>query len=51
MALRATFNQRGEFLLTSTPVADVTASSAGRVYFPHFADGGGFSTSIILVNA
>ena len=51
MALRATINQRGEILFTSTPVADLTrALPAGPQVFPHFADGGGFTTALALVN-
>lgn len=51
MALRATTNQRNEILFTSTPVADLTLpAAAGQRVFPHFADGGGFTTAIILVN-
>jgi hypothetical protein len=51
MALRLTFNQRSELLFTSTPVADLTvAENPGVVYFPHFADGGGFTTAILLMN-
>lgn len=51
MALRATINQRSEVLFTSTPVADLTLPDAsGPQVFPHFADGGGFTTAIALVN-
>ncbi len=51
MALRATINQRSEVLFTSTPVADLTLPNAsGPQVFPHFADGGGFTTAIALVN-
>jgi sugar lactone lactonase YvrE len=51
LALRLTNNQRGEALLTSTPIADMTqASSTAPLYFPQFADGGGYTTSIFLLN-
>jgi Leucine-rich repeat (LRR) protein len=51
LALRGTTNQRNEFLITTTPVADLTyASSAGSIYFPQFVDGGGYTTSLILMN-
>jgi hypothetical protein len=51
LALRMVINQRGEALFTSTPIADLT-QSAGRdaLYFPQVADGGGWVTSIILLN-
>ena len=47
VALRGTVNERGEFLLTTLPVSEVTSS---RLVFPHFADGGGWQTQILLVN-
>lgn len=51
MALRATTNQRGEILFTSTPVGDLNEDpAAGSVIFPHFADGGGFNTAVALLN-
>jgi hypothetical protein len=51
MALRATMNQRSEFLITTTPVADLNKSpGADPVYFPQFVDGGGYTTSLILMN-
>ena len=51
MALRSTINQRGEVLFTTTPVADLAQPlSFEPAYFPQFADGGGFSTSLFLLN-
>jgi trimeric autotransporter adhesin len=51
VALRMTTNQRGEALFTTTPVADMTkALSNTSIYFPQFADGGGYTTSLILLN-
>jgi hypothetical protein len=51
LALRLTLNQRGETLLTTTPLADLAAApSSAPLYFPQWADGGGFTTSVILVN-
>ncbi len=51
LALRGTMNQRNEFLMTTTPVADLTQSLiSSRVYFPQFADGGGYTTTLILLN-
>ena len=50
LALRLTVNQRGETLLTSTPVADVTKQSSQPIFFPQIADGGGYTTSVILMN-
>jgi hypothetical protein len=51
LALRGTTNQRGEFLITTTPVADPSqALSDDPRYFPQFADGGGYTTSLVLLN-
>jgi hypothetical protein len=51
VALRLTTNQRGETLLTTTPIADLNrATSSGQVLFPHFADGNGNQTSLTLLN-
>jgi len=51
VALRLTTNQRGETLLTSTPIADLSASLTNSpVYFPQLADGGGAATTLILLN-
>jgi len=51
VALRLTINQRNETLLTSAPSADLTrAPSRASVYFPQFVDGGGYVTTIALLN-
>lgn len=51
LALRGTVNQRGEFLITTTPVADLNRAPETRpVYFPQFVDGGGYTTSLVLLN-
>jgi spore coat protein CotH len=49
IALRGLTNERSEFLITTLPVAPTTAQS-GNVTFPHFADGGGWTTQVVLVN-
>ena len=50
VALRGLTNEAGEFLMTTLPVAPLSSTSADTVYFPHFADGGGWVTQVILVN-
>jgi photosystem II stability/assembly factor-like uncharacterized protein len=51
LALRMTINQRNDMLLTTTPVADLEQSlSTESIYFPHFVDGGGYTSSLILLN-
>ncbi len=50
-ALRMTTNQRGEPLFTTVPVADLTqALAASPVFFPHVVDGGGYTSTFILMN-
>jgi hypothetical protein len=51
VALRLTINQRGDTILTSTPVADLSrAQTSAPVYFSQLANGGGFTTSVVLLN-
>ena len=53
IALRGFSNERApsEFLITTLPVTDLSAAApGGTVYLPHFADGGGWTTQIVLVN-
>jgi hypothetical protein len=51
LALRGTTNQRNEFLITTTPIADLMQPlSNSPIYFPQFVDGGGYTTSVILMN-
>jgi hypothetical protein len=51
LALRLTMNQRDDVLLTSTPIADLAKTvPTGPVAFPQVADGGGYQTTLILMN-
>ncbi len=50
IALRGFTNERSEFLMTTLPVSPLTAGASDTVYFPHFADGAGWTTQVILVN-
>src|SRR5262249_960679 len=51
LALRLTLNQRGEALLTSTSVADLSQPlTSSALYFPQLADGGGSTPTVILSN-
>src|SRR4029078_222717 len=42
-ALRGFTNERGEFLMTTLPVADLSSLTSEPVIIPHFAEGGGWS--------
>jgi len=50
-AIRTRFNERGEFMMTTLPVADVTVSSTAATAISHVVDGGGWSTEVLLVNS
>ena len=49
--LRRLVNERDDFLITAIPaISPVTAMAARSVVLPHFADGGGWSTQVVLIN-
>ena len=50
IAIRGLTNERSEFLVTTLPVANPDSPASGSVFFPHFADGGGWTTQFVLVN-
>jgi hypothetical protein len=51
MALLSHTNQRGEILMTALPISDFEQPAGNdAVIFPHYADGGGWTTQVILVN-
>ena len=51
VALRGFINERSEFLITTLPIANLSSAPATDVtYIPHFADGGGWKTQVVLVN-
>jgi len=49
IALRLVTTDRSEYLMTTLPVAPVTAQG-GNVMFPYFVDGLGYTTQVVLVN-
>jgi len=49
VGLRGRYNERGDFLITTTPpVSEETAASSGDSYFAHFVDAGGYTSQFIL---
>src|SRR5262249_17248473 len=50
MALRGFVNERGDFLMTTLPVAPISSTSTASIVLPQFAIGGGWFTQILLVN-
>jgi hypothetical protein len=51
VALRGYTNERSEFLMTTLPVASISSSSSSPILLPHYADGGGWRTQVLLVNS
>lgn len=51
VALRSYINAKGDFLMATLPVINAAAlPNTGTLVLPHFADGGGWVTQILLVN-
>ncbi|HYR89654.1 MAG TPA: fibronectin type III domain-containing protein [Terriglobia bacterium] len=50
IAIRGLTNERGEFLITTLPVWAVGDNNTNPIVLPHFADGGGWTTQILLTN-
>ena len=51
IAIRGLTNERGEFLMTTLPVADLSVAAGNEtLVFPYFADGDGWTTQIVMVN-
>lgn len=49
VGLRGRYNERGDFLISTTsPLNESEASSVVELVFPHFVDGGGYTTQFIL---
>jgi hypothetical protein len=47
MGLRCRWNERGDFLTTTTPPVNEAAGPNSRILFPHIANGSGFTTEFI----
>jgi hypothetical protein len=50
LTLRSLTNARGDFLVTTFPIADANQSPLAPLIFPQIADGGGYQTQIILLS-
>ncbi len=51
VTLRGFTNERGEFLLTTLPVIDLSGPvPSGTQFLPHYADGAGWTTEVVLIN-
>ena len=50
VGLRGITNERGDFLMTTLPVAELGTTPPENTTIAHFADGGGWVTQVVLVN-
>jgi hypothetical protein len=51
VALRTLLNQRNDFIVSALPIVDLQGQNGtDPVVVPHFADGGGWRSQIVLVN-
>ena len=48
VGLRGRTNERAEFLVTTTPPVNENSATASKAIFPHFVNGGGFSTEFVM---
>ena len=51
VGLRSRYNERGDFLITTTPPSVENVSSTAQFVFPQLVDGGGYTTQLILFSA
>ena len=50
IALRGFYNERSEFLMTTLPVVQPGVTTTDSFTLPHFADGGGWRSQVVLIN-
>jgi hypothetical protein len=50
LTLRSLDNERGEFLMTTFPIADASQTAPMPIVFPHIVDGGGYVTQFVLIS-
>lgn len=48
--LKTRLNERGEFMMTGIPIVSLGGSSTSSTSITHMADGGGWTTELLLVN-
>lgn len=51
LTLRSLINSRGDFLLSTFPMADQTQAAPAPLVFPQIVDGGGYRTEFILLSS
>ena len=51
IGLRGRYNERNDFLITTSPPVNENAPGIDELLFPHIVDGGGYSTQFVLFGA
>ena len=52
IGVRGRYNERDDFLITTTPaIAEDAAADPRPLYVPHFVNGGGYTTQFVLFGA
>ncbi len=51
LTLRSLVNERGDFLVTTIPIADPNAPASLPIAFPQMVDGGGYVTQFIRISS
>jgi hypothetical protein len=51
VGLRGRYNERHDFIVSTTPPVDEKNANALELFLPHFVDGGQYSTQFILFGA
>jgi hypothetical protein len=51
VGFRGRNNERGDFLIATTPPTPESSSAVAQLLFPHFADGGGYTTQFVIFSA
>jgi hypothetical protein len=50
LTLRSLANTRGDFLITTFPIADANQPAPTPIVFPQIAEGGGYATQFIFIS-
>jgi hypothetical protein len=50
LTIRSLVNERGDFLMTTFPVANANRDAPSPIIFPQIADGGGYATQFIFLS-
>jgi hypothetical protein len=48
LAIRGRYNERGDFLVSTTPPADPALNLGDETFIPQIVDGAGYSTDIVI---